>query len=166
MENLLLSPSMLRDELLCSNKYASGKCLCDNRSINYYDKSVNRNQTTLGQNQYTENSLSTLASMLKEIHDSLTRNDDFLEIVNKNADTNFDDMLLNNVHCDTTTESNSGLYDAVVYLMYGKVKEFINECFIKDIILVKILFIMTFMMKIVQLTTRPSTIITQRCIHK
>ena len=96
MENLLLSPSMLRDELFCSNKYASGKCLCDNRSINY-DKSVNRNEPPLGQNQYTEKSLSTLASMLKEINDSLTRNDDFLEIVNKNADTNFDDMLHNNV---------------------------------------------------------------------
>ena len=134
--------------------------MCDNRSINYDDKSVNRNETPLGQNQYTEKSLSTLALMLKEINDSLTRNDDFLEIVNKNADTIFDDMLHNNVHWDTTIESNSGLYDAFVYLMYGKVKEFINECFIKDIILVKILFIITFMMKIVQLNARPSTTIT------
>ena len=35
--------------------------------------------------------------MLKEINDSLTINDDVLETVTKNADTNLKDMLHNNV---------------------------------------------------------------------
>ena len=53
---------MLRDELLCYYKSASGKIsaeggVCDNRSINYCNKSVNTNETPLGQNQFIESNL-------------------------------------------------------------------------------------------------------------
>ena len=71
---------------------------------------------------------------MKEINDSLTRNYDVLETVNENADTNFNDMLHNNVQCVTANYANSGLYDAVEYLMNDVIKEFIDEYFIKDII--------------------------------
>ena len=64
---------------------------------------------------------------MKEINDSLTRIDDVLETVN---DTNFNDMLHNNVQCVTANCANNGLYDAVEYLMDNVIKEFIDECFI------------------------------------
>ena len=57
-------------------------------------------------------------TILKEINDSLTRNDDIPETVNENTDTNFNDMLHNNVE----------------YLMDDVIKEFIDECFVKDVI--------------------------------
>ena len=57
-------------------------------------------------------------TILKEINDSLTRNDDIPETVNENTDTNFNDMLHNNVE----------------YLMDDVIKEFIDECFVKDAI--------------------------------
>ena len=61
VESLLLSQSMLHDEFLYVYKFTfdkiSGKTICDNRSINYYDRSVNTNETPLEQNQFTENSL-------------------------------------------------------------------------------------------------------------
>ena len=51
IESLLLPQSMLHDELICSYKSGSGKIsaggICDNRSINYCDKSVNMNKTPL-----------------------------------------------------------------------------------------------------------------------
>ena len=64
---------------------------------------------------------------MKEINDSLTRIDDVLETVN---DTNFNDMLHNNVQCVTANYANNELYDAVEYLMDDVIKEFIDECFI------------------------------------
>ena len=143
-EKLILSLSMLRDELLCSRKSASGnisaEAVCDNRSINYCDKSVNTNETPLGQRKFTESNLVNdyvdVDPILKEINDSLTRNNDVLEIFNENADTKFNGTLHNNVQCVKTNDTNSGLYDAVEYLMAGIIKEFmfIDECFIKDII--------------------------------
>ena len=64
IESFLLSQSMLHDELLWSYKSAPrrvyGKSTCDNRSINYCDKSVNTNETSLGQNHFTETISSTL----------------------------------------------------------------------------------------------------------
>ena len=76
---------MLRDELLFSYKYTSGKCICDNRSINYCNESVNTNETPLRQNQYTEKNLTNdcidVNTILKEINDSLTRNYDVLETI-------------------------------------------------------------------------------------
>ena len=59
IESLILLQSMLRDELLCYYKSASGKIsaeggVCDNRSINYCNKSVNTNETPLEQNQFIE----------------------------------------------------------------------------------------------------------------
>ena len=133
---------MLLDELICSYESASGKIfaegVCDNRSINYCDKSVNTNETPLEQNQFTESNLANdyidVDTILKEINDSLTRNDDVLETVNENADTNFNDMLHNNVQCVTANYANSGLYDAVEYLMDDVIKEFIDKCFAKNII--------------------------------
>ena len=56
--------------------------------------------------------------ILKEFNDSLARNDDIPETVNENTDTNFNDMLHNNVE----------------YLMDDIIKEFIDECFVKDVI--------------------------------
>ena len=118
---------MLCDELLCSYKSASGKIsakvgVCDNRSINcinYCDKSVNTNEAPLGRNQFIESNLVNhyfdVDNILKEINYSLTRND---EIVNENTDTNFNDKLNNNVE----------------YLMDDVIEEFIDECFIKDVI--------------------------------
>ena len=60
---------MLCDELLCYYKSASGKIsaeggVCDNRSINYCNKSVNTNETPLGQNQLLKAILSMISSML------------------------------------------------------------------------------------------------------
>ena len=80
-ESLLLSQSMLRDELICSYKSGSGKIstevICDNRSINYCDKSVNTNETPLEKNQFTESNLVNdyidVDTILKEINGSLTR---------------------------------------------------------------------------------------------
>lgn len=60
-------------------------------------------------------------------------------------------MLHHKVQCVTANETISGLYDTVKYLMNDLIKEFVNECFIK-IFLLEILFITTFMIKIVQLT--------------
>ena len=81
IESLLLSRSMLRDELICSYKSGSGKIsaegICDNRSINYCDKSVNTNETPLEKNQFTESNLVNdyidVDTILKEINGSLTR---------------------------------------------------------------------------------------------
>ena len=117
----------------------SAEAVCDNRSINYCDKSVNTNETPLGQRKFTESNLVNdyidVDPILKEINDSLTRNNDVLETFNENADTNFNGTLHNNVQCVTTNDTDSGLYDAVEYLMPGIIKEFmfIDECFIKDI---------------------------------
>ena len=71
---------MVPDEFLCSFKSASGKIsaegLCNNRFINYCDKSVNMNETPLGQNQFIESNLVNdyidVDTILKEITDSLT----------------------------------------------------------------------------------------------
>ena len=87
---------------------------------NYYHKSGNTNETPLGQqNQFTESNLINdyidADTILKEINDFLTRNNDFLETVNENADTNFNDMLHNNIQCVTANYANSGLYDAAEY---------------------------------------------------
>ena len=80
------------------------------------------NETPLGQNQFTESNLVNdyinVDTILKEINDSLTRNDDIPETVNENTCTNFNDMLHNNVE----------------YLMDDIIKEFIDECFVKDVI--------------------------------
>ena len=70
---------------------------------------------------------------MKENNDSLTRNDDVLETVNEKADTNLNDMLHNNVQCVTANNAKNELYDAVEYLMHDVTKEFINGCFIRDI---------------------------------
>ena len=88
---------MLPDELLCSYKSGSGKIsgegVCDNRSIDYCDKSGNTHETPLRQIQFTESNLVNdyidVSTILKEINDSLTRNDDIPEVVNENTDTNF-----------------------------------------------------------------------------
>ena len=72
---------MLLDELICSYESASGKIfaegVCDNRSINYCDKSVNTNETPLEKNQFTESNLVNdyidVDTILKEINGSLTR---------------------------------------------------------------------------------------------
>ena len=113
---------------LCSYKSASGKIsaegdVCDNRSINYCDKSVNSNKTPDEQNQFIESNLVNnyidVHTILKDINDSLTRNDEIPETVNEiTNDTNFNDMLHNNVE----------------YLMDDVIKEFIDECFVKDAI--------------------------------
>ena len=55
---------------------------------------------------------------MKKINDSLTRNDDISETVNENTDTNFNDILHNNVE----------------YLMGDIIKGFIDERFIKAVI--------------------------------
>ena len=82
---------------------------------------MNTNETPLGQNQFTENNLINdcinVVTILKELNDSLTRNDDILETANDNTDTNFNDMLHNNVQCVTANDANSGLYDAVEYVI-------------------------------------------------
>ena len=112
IERLILSLSMLLDKLLCYYKSAAGKISAEdvrgNRSINYYDKSVNTNETPLGQNQFIEinlvNDYIDVDTILKEINDSITRSED-LEIVNQNADTNFNDMLRNNVRCVTANDA-------------------------------------------------------------
>ena len=112
IERLILPLSMLLDELFCSYKSATGKTsaedVCDNRSINYYDKSVNTNEAPLGQNQFIEsnviNDYIDVDTILKEISDSITRSED-LEKVNENADTNFNDMLRNNVQCVTANDA-------------------------------------------------------------
>ena len=61
IESLLLSQSLLCDELICSCKSGSGKIsaqgICDNRFINCCDKSVNTNETPLKKNQFTESNL-------------------------------------------------------------------------------------------------------------
>ena len=86
--------------------------MCDNRSINYCDKPVNTNETPLRQNQFTESNLANdyidVDTMLNEINDSLTRNDETPETVNAISDTNFNDMLHN-----------------VQYLMDEVIKEFL-----------------------------------------
>ena len=62
---------------------------------------MNKNETPPGKNQFTENNPVNhnidVNIILKEINDSLTRNDDVFETANENTDTNFDDMLHNNV---------------------------------------------------------------------
>ena len=82
---------------------------------------MNTNETPLRQNQFTESNLANdyidVDPMLNEINDSLTRNDETPETVNAISDTNFNDMLHN-----------------VQYLMDEVIKEFIDECFIKDVI--------------------------------
>ena len=60
-------------------------------------------------------------TILKEISDSLTWNYDIPETINENTDANFNDMLHNNFE----------------YLTDDVIKEFIDECFIKDIIFVE-----------------------------
>ena len=90
-------------QVLCSYKSASGKIsaegdVCDNRSINYCDKSVNSNKTPDEQNQFIESNLVNnyidVHTILKDINDSLTRNDEIPETVNEiTNDTNFNDML-------------------------------------------------------------------------
>ena len=82
---------------------------------------------------------------MKEINDSLTRNDDVPERVNENTDTYFSGILHNSVQCVTKNNANIGFYDAVEYLM-------------GDIICV-ILYTTAFMMKTVQITTTASPII-------
>ena len=97
---------------------------------------MNTNETPLRQNQFTENNFINdcinVVTILNKLNDSLTRNDDILETVNENADTNFNDTLHNKVQCVTANDANSGLYDAVEYLMYVIIKGLIGECFIKD----------------------------------
>ena len=101
---------------------------------------MNTTETPLGQRKFTESNLVNdyidVDPILKEIDDSLTRNNDVLETFNEIADTSFNGTLHNNVQCVTINDTNSGLYDAVEYLMAGIIKEFmfIDECFIKDII--------------------------------
>ena len=43
-------------------------------------------------------------------------------------------MLHNNIQCVTANHAESGLHDAVEYLMDGITKKFIDGCFIKDVI--------------------------------
>ena len=82
---------------------------------------MNINETLLRQNLFTENNLINdcidVDTILKETNDSLTRNDDVLETVNENAETNLNDMLHNHVQCVTANNVDSGLYDAVECLM-------------------------------------------------
>ena len=70
------------------------------------------NETPLRQNQFTESNLANdyidVDTMLNEINDSLTRNDETPETVNEISDTNFNDMLHN-----------------VQYLMDEVIKEFL-----------------------------------------
>ena len=60
---------------------------------------MNTNETPLRQNQFTESNLANdyidVDTMLNEINDSLTRNDETPETVNAISDTNFNDMLHN-----------------------------------------------------------------------
>ena len=134
--------SRLHDELHCSYKFVSGEIsaegTCDNRSINYCNKSLHTNETPLGQNKFNENNIINNciydSTILKEINGSLIRNDDVLETVNKNVDTNINDMLYDYVQCVPENDINSGFNDAVEYLMDDLIKEFIDECFIKDVI--------------------------------
>ena len=60
---------------------------------------MNTNETPLRQNQFTESNLANdyidVDTMLNEINDSLTRNDETPETVNVISDTNFNDMLHN-----------------------------------------------------------------------
>ena len=73
---------------------------------------MNTNETPLRQNQFTESNLANdyidVDTMLNEINDSLTRNDEIPETVNVISDTNFNDMLHN-----------------VQYLMDEVIKEFL-----------------------------------------
>ena len=73
---------------------------------------MNTNETPLRQNQFTESNLANdyidVDTMLNEINDSLTRNDETPETVNAISDTNFNDMLHN-----------------VQYLMDDVIKEFL-----------------------------------------
>ena len=73
---------------------------------------MNTNETPLRQNQFTESNLANdyidVDTMLNEINDSLTRNDETPETVNEISDTNFNDMLHN-----------------VQYLMDEVIKEFL-----------------------------------------
>ena len=73
---------------------------------------MNTNETPLRQNQFTESNLANdyidVDTMLNEINDSLTRNDETPETVNVISDTNFNDMLHN-----------------VQYLMDEVIKEFL-----------------------------------------
>ena len=73
---------------------------------------MNTNETPLRQNQFTESNLANdyidVDTMLNEINDSLTRNDEAPETVNAISDTNFNDMLHN-----------------VQYLMDEVIKEFL-----------------------------------------
>ena len=71
---------------------------------------------------------------IEKNNDILTRYDDVLETVNENADTNFNDMLYKNVQCATANDGNSGLYNAVEYVINDVIKNFMDECFIKDVI--------------------------------
>ena len=73
---------------------------------------MNTNETPLRQNQFTESNLANdyidVDTMLNEINDSLTRNDETPETVSAISDTNFNDMLHN-----------------VQYLMDEVIKEFL-----------------------------------------
>ena len=73
---------------------------------------MNTNETPLRQNQFPESNLANdyidVDTMLNEINDSLTRNDETPETVNAISDTNFNDMLHN-----------------VQYLMDEVIKEFL-----------------------------------------
>ena len=66
---------------------------------------MNTNEPPLEQNQFTGSDLVNdyidIDTILKETNDSLTRNDEVLETVTQNAETNFNDMLHNNVQCVT-----------------------------------------------------------------
>ena len=84
--------------------------------------------------------LKAVDTILNEINDSLTRNDDVLETVNENADTNFN--------------------DAVEYLMGDVIKIFLDECFIKDMIFaVNSVYDNFYDVKSVQITTTPWPVI-------
>ena len=84
--------------------------------------------------------LKAVDTILNEINDSLTRNDDVLETVNENTDTNFN--------------------DAVEYLMGDVIKNFLDECFIKDMIFaVNSVYDNFYEVKSVQITTTPWPVI-------
>ena len=133
---------MLYDEFICAYKFASTKIfaesICDSRSINYCNKPLNTIETPIEQNHSTENNFVNdyvdVDTILKEINDSLTRNDDVLGTINKNADTKFNGILHNNFQCFRGNYTNSALYDAVENLMDDVIKEFIDKYFIKDTI--------------------------------
>ena len=110
IKSLLLSQSMLRDELLCSYKSASGKIsaegICDNTSVSYSYKYVYIFWTLTLK---IFNDCIDVDTILKEINKSLTKNDNVLETINENANTNFNDMLQITFKCVIANDANSGL---------------------------------------------------------